>query len=39
VSTLRSDIEAMGGKLEIIARSPQRAVRIMQFENVGGDPH
>jgi hypothetical protein len=32
LSTLRSYIEAMGGKLEIIARFPQRAVRIMQFE-------
>ena len=34
VSTLRSYIEAMGGKLEIIARFPQRAVRIMQFETL-----
>jgi hypothetical protein len=32
VSTLRSYIEAMGGKLEIIARFPNKAVRIMQFE-------
>jgi transcriptional regulator with XRE-family HTH domain len=32
LSTLRSYIEAMGGKLEIIARFPQRAVRITQFE-------
>ena len=32
VSTLRSYIEAMGGELEIIARFPQRAVRIRQFE-------
>jgi hypothetical protein len=34
LSTLRSYIEAMGGKLEIIARFPQRAVRIMQFETL-----
>jgi len=32
LSTLRSYIEAMGGTLEIIARFPQRAVWIMQFE-------
>ena len=32
LSTLRSYIEAMGGKLEIIARFPNRAVRINQFE-------
>jgi transcriptional regulator with XRE-family HTH domain len=32
LSTLRSYIEAMGGKLEIIARFPNRAVRIKQFE-------
>ena len=32
LSTLRSYIEAMGGQLEIIARFPQRAVRITQFE-------
>ena len=32
LSTLRSYIEAMGGKLEIIARFPNQAVRIMQFE-------
>jgi transcriptional regulator with XRE-family HTH domain len=32
LSTLRSYIEAMGGELEIIARFPQRAVRIIQFE-------
>jgi hypothetical protein len=31
LSTLRSYIEAMGGELEIIARFPQRAVRIVQF--------
>ena len=32
LSTLRSYIEAMGGKLEIIARFPNKAVRIKQFE-------
>jgi DNA-binding XRE family transcriptional regulator len=32
LSTLRSYIEAMGGKLEIIARFPNQVVRIMQFE-------
>jgi ribosome-binding protein aMBF1 (putative translation factor) len=34
VSTLRSYIEAMGGKLEIIARFPNQAVRIMHFETL-----
>jgi DNA-binding XRE family transcriptional regulator len=32
LSTLRGYIEAMGGKLEIIARFPDHAVRITQFE-------
>jgi transcriptional regulator with XRE-family HTH domain len=32
LSTLRNFIEAMGGQLEIIARFPDRAVRITQFE-------
>jgi transcriptional regulator with XRE-family HTH domain len=32
LSTLRNYIEAMGGKLELIARFPQRSVRITQFE-------
>jgi signal-transduction protein with cAMP-binding, CBS, and nucleotidyltransferase domain len=32
LSTLRSFIEAMGGKLEIVARFPDQAVRITQFE-------
>ena len=32
LSTLRGFIEAMGGQLEIIARFPDRAVRITQFE-------
>jgi transcriptional regulator with XRE-family HTH domain len=32
LSTLRSYIEAMGGKLEITARFPNKDVRITQFE-------
>ena len=32
LSTLRGFIEAMGGKLEIVARFPDQAVRITQFE-------
>jgi len=34
LSTLRGYIEAMGGKLEIIARFPNQAVRINQFETL-----
>jgi DNA-binding XRE family transcriptional regulator len=34
LSTLRGYIEAMGGKLEIIARFPNQVVRIKQFENL-----
>ena len=34
LSTLRGFIEAMGGKLEIVARFPGQAVRITQFENL-----
>lgn len=34
LSTLRGFIEAMGGKLEIIARFPNQAVRITQFEEL-----
>ena len=34
LSTLRNYIEAMGGKLEIIARFPDQAVRIRQFETL-----
>lgn len=37
VSSLRSYIEAMGGELEIIARFPDGAVRIRQFEEIGRD--
>jgi DNA-binding XRE family transcriptional regulator len=32
LSTLRSYIEAMGGELDIIARFPDGAVRVSQFE-------
>src|SRR5262245_38461626 len=32
ISTLRGYIEAMGGTLEVVARFPDRAVRIAQFE-------
>jgi transcriptional regulator with XRE-family HTH domain len=39
LSTLRSYIEAMGGKLEIIARFPNQAVRITQFEALDSDQH
>ena len=35
VSTLRSYIEAMGGKLEIVASFPDGDVRINQFQEVG----
>jgi DNA-binding transcriptional regulator YiaG len=35
VSSLRSYIRAMGGELEIIARFPDGAVRINQFEDIG----
>jgi hypothetical protein len=34
LSTLRSYIEAMGGKLEVIARFPNQVVRITQFESL-----
>ena len=34
LSTLRGFIEAMGGKLEIVARFPDQAVRITQFETL-----
>jgi transcriptional regulator with XRE-family HTH domain len=37
LSTLRGFIEAMGGKLEIIARFPDRVVRITQFEALDPD--
>src|SRR5687768_7898668 len=34
VSTLRRYIEAMGGELEIVARFPEGAVRINQFQDL-----
>lgn len=34
VSTLRHYVEAMGGKLDIVARFPEGDVRISQFEDV-----
>ena len=34
VSTLRKYIEAMGGELDIIARFPEAAVRIRQFQEL-----
>ena len=34
LSTLQGYIEAMGGKLEIIARFPNHAMRITQFEEL-----
>jgi len=34
VSTLRSYIEAMGGKLEITARFPDGTVRIARFQDI-----
>ena len=34
LSTLRSYIEAMGGELEIIARFPDGAVRVNQFDDL-----
>jgi len=34
ISTLRSYIEAMGGQLDIIARFPEGAVQINQFEDI-----
>jgi DNA-binding XRE family transcriptional regulator len=37
LSTLRSYIEAMGGKLEIIAHFPNQTVRITQFEALDPD--
>ncbi len=37
LSTLRGYIEAMGGKLEIIARFPNQVVRINQFETLDSE--
>jgi transcriptional regulator with XRE-family HTH domain len=35
ISTLRSLIEAMGGKLEITAKFPEGEVKIVQFRDIG----
>jgi len=35
VSSLRTYVEALGGELEIVARFPDAAVRITQFEEIG----
>ncbi|GAO01020.1 transcriptional regulator [Komagataeibacter xylinus NBRC 13693] len=37
ISTLRSYIEAMGGKLEIVAKFPDHAVPIKNFADIGTD--
>jgi len=37
LSTLRSHIEAMGGRLEVIARFPEGAVKIGNFADIGHD--
>jgi predicted transcriptional regulator len=35
LSTLRSHIEAMGGKLEVVARFPDGAVKFGNFSDLG----
>ncbi len=37
VSNIRSYIEAMGGRLDIVARFPQSSVAITNFSEVGED--
>lgn len=37
LSTLRSHIEAMGGRLEVIAQFPDGAVRISRFSDIGAE--
>ncbi len=37
ISSLRTYIQALGGDLEIVARFPDGAVRITQFEEIGRD--
>ena len=39
LSTLRSHIEAMGGKLDVIARFPDGSVTINNFTDLGVDAH
>jgi DNA-binding XRE family transcriptional regulator len=38
LSTLRSHIEAMGGKLEVIARFPEGSVKITNFSDLANAP-
>lgn len=38
IGTLRRFIEAMGGELEIVARFPDRQIRIDQFRAENGEP-
>lgn len=38
LSTLRSHIEAMGGRLEVIAQFPDGAVKISNFSEIGERP-
>jgi DNA-binding XRE family transcriptional regulator len=35
LSTLRSHIEAMGGELEVVARFPEGAVKVINFSDLG----
>lgn len=35
ISTLRSHIEAMGGELEVVAKFPEGAVKIKNFDDLG----
>lgn len=37
ISTLRSHIEAMGGELDVVARFPDGAVRIINFSDLEKD--
>ena len=39
LSTLRSHIEAMGGKLDVIARFPDGSVKIKNFTDLDVDAH
>jgi DNA-binding XRE family transcriptional regulator len=38
LSTLRSHIEAMGGRLEVVAQFPDGAVKISNFSEIGERP-
>jgi hypothetical protein len=37
ISSLRSHIEAMGGRLEVVARFPDGVVKISNFEDIGNN--